>query len=158
MKNILVIDDTDDLRASIVATLNEAGFATQEAKNGRMGILKVLAQRPDLIICDVNMPEMDGYRTLEAIRKVPGTAAIPFIIMTGTPGINGFRQAMDCGADDFIMKPFTPDELLAAVKSRLARQTDFETEARILRPAMLPFFVKEAAPLSRPMMAGAMAS
>jgi CheY-like chemotaxis protein len=158
MKNILVIDDKDDLRSSIVATLVEAGFATQEAKNGRMGILKVLAHRPDLIICDVNMPEMDGYRTLEAIRKVPGTAAIPFIIMTGSVGVNGFRQAMDCGADDFVMKPFTPNQLLAAVKSRLARQTHFETEARILRPATLPFLVKDAAPLNRHVMAGALAS
>jgi len=67
MKNILVIDDKDDLRSVIVATLTYAGYTVRQAANGRDGILMVLAQRPDLILCDVRMPEMDGYRTLAAI-------------------------------------------------------------------------------------------
>jgi CheY-like chemotaxis protein len=129
MKNILVIDDKDEVRAVIVATLIYAGYTVRQAKNGRDGILMLLVQRPDLILCDVRMPEMDGYRTLAAIRNVPGTAAIPFILMTGSMGRAEFRQAMVCGADDYLMKPFTALELIGAVQSRIARQTHMRSEA-----------------------------
>jgi CheY-like chemotaxis protein len=129
MKNILVIDDEDDVRAVIVATLKYAGYAVRQAGNGRDGILKVLEERPDLILCDVRMPEMDGYRTLAAIRNVPGTAAIPFILMTGSMGREEFRQAMVWGADDYLMKPFSALELIGAVESRLARQTHVRSDA-----------------------------
>jgi len=129
MKNILVIDDKDDLRSVIVATLTYAGYAVREAANGRDGILMVLAERPDLILCDVRMPDMDGHRTLAAIREFRGTAAIPFILMTGSMGRDEFRHAMVCGADDYLMKPFSAHELIEAVESRLARQTDVQGEA-----------------------------
>ena len=143
MKNILVIDDKDEVRAVIVATLIYAGYTVRQAKNGRDGILMLLVQRPDLILCDVRMPEMDGYRTLAAIRNVPGTAAIPFILMTGSMGREEFRHAMVCGADDYLMKPFTAHELVKAVKSRLARHTHVQTEAyqrieKLREPALLP--------------------
>ena len=103
----------------------------------------VLAQRPDLILCDVRMPEMEGYRTLAAIRECRGTAAIPFILMTGSMGREEFRHAMVCGADDYLMKPFTAHELVKAVKSRLARHTHVQTEAyqrieKLREPALLP--------------------
>jgi CheY-like chemotaxis protein len=129
MKSILIIDDDDDVRSVIVATLTYAGYAIREAGNGRDGILMVLAQRPDLILCDMRMPDMDGHRTLAAIRKFRATAAIPFILMTGSMGRDEFRHAMVCGADDYLMKPFSAHELIEAVESRLARQTDVQSEA-----------------------------
>jgi diguanylate cyclase len=129
MKNILVVDDQEDVRAVIVTLLKYSGYSVRQAKNGRDGILMVLAQRPDLILCDVRMPEMDGYRTLAAIRKVPGTAAIPFILMTGSMTREEFRQAMVCGADDYLMKPFSTRELIEAVESRIARHTHMRSEA-----------------------------
>ena len=129
MKSILIIDDDNDVRSVIVATLTYAGYAVREAGNGRDGILMVLAQRPDLILCDVRMPGMDGHRTLAAIREFRGTAAIPFILMTGSMGRDEFRHAMVCGADDYLMKPFSAHELIEAVESRLARQTDVQNHA-----------------------------
>lgn len=128
MKYILVIDDDDNMRSVIAATLVVAGYAVQGARNGREGIMMVLADRPGLILCDINMASMDGYRTLEAIRKYPGTADIPFIMMTGSVIQSEFRRAMDCGADDYLSKPFSPVELVNAVKSRLARHSQSQRE------------------------------
>ena len=128
MRRVLVIDDTEELRAVIAATLCHAGYAVRQADNGRNGILLALSQRPDLILCDVRMPEMDGYRTLAAIRGCHSTAAIPFILMTGSTDRDEFRRGMVCGADDYLMKPFTGRELLDAVKSRLERQADLQIQ------------------------------
>ena len=155
MKTILVIDDKDEIRSVVIATLAHAGYAVRQARNGRDGILMVLAQRPDLILCDVRMPEMDGYRTLAAIRECRGTAAIPFILMTGSMGREEFRHAMVCGADDYLMKPFTAHELVKAVKSRLARHTHVQTEAyqrieKLREPALLPR-LPDSAPASASM-------
>lgn len=131
MKNILVIDDDEDVRSVVVAALNESDFSVREAKDGRVGIQMILAQKPDLIICDVKMPSMDGFRTLSAIRKFPATAAIPLILMSGsdTLGRDDFRHGMVSGADDFLLKPFTASELIEAVESRLTRQKELQTEA-----------------------------
>jgi CheY-like chemotaxis protein len=149
MKRVLVIDDNDDVRSVVVATLRQADYAVHEARNGRDGILTVLAQRPDLILCDVQMPGMDGYRTLAAIRKFRSTVAIPFILVTGFTERSEFRRAMACGADDYLMKPFSSKELIAAVESRLARQTDMQSDAfrqiERLREIGLPQFTPEPA-------------
>jgi CheY-like chemotaxis protein len=150
MKTVLVIDDKAAVRSVIEAALTFAGYAVRQASNGREGILAVLAQRPDLILCDVNMPEMDGYRMLAAIRQFPTTAAIPFILMTGSMAREEFRRAMVCGADDYLMKPFSVRELVAAVESRLTRETHVQTEAfqRIekLREDNLPQYLPEMNP------------
>ncbi len=130
MKSILVIDDDDDVRLVVTTTLIEAGFYVREAKDGRVGIQMILAEKPDLIVCDVRMPSMDGFRTLSAIRKFPATAAIPLILMSGSDlDRDGFRRGMVSGADDFLLKPFTPSELIEAVESRLTRQKEHQTEA-----------------------------
>jgi CheY-like chemotaxis protein len=131
MKSILIIDDQDDIRSVTAAALVVAGYTARGAKDGREGIVKVLAQRPDLILCDIKMPGMDGYRTLEAIRKFPHTSDIPFIMMTGSVVGSEFRRAMNCGADDYLAKPFTADQLIAAVKSRLARQSKSQQEIKL---------------------------
>ncbi len=150
MQNILVIDDKAELRSIIAATLTYAGYDVRQAANGREGIVMVLAEKPDLILCDVRMPEMDGYRTLAAIREFRGTAAIPFILMSGSMVRNEFRNAMACGADDYLLKPFTSRKLIVAIKSRLARQTAVQTEfcRRIEAGSeyMVPAFLSEPVP------------
>ena len=107
-------------------TLAHFGFSPREAKDGPTGIRLALAEPPDLIICDVRMPEMNGYETLAAIRDLPGIASIPFIFLTAAIDKSDMRRGMVCGADDYLTKPFTPDELLEAVTIRLARQTELE--------------------------------
>ncbi len=129
MKDVLVIDDQEAIRVVIAAALTHAGYTVRQARNGREGILMLLSQKPDLILCDVRMPEMDGHRALAAIRKVPGTAAIPFIFMTGSMTREEFREAMLSGADDYLMKPFSMAELIGAIESRLARHSHVRAEA-----------------------------
>jgi two-component system sensor histidine kinase/response regulator len=128
MHNVLVIDDVDDVRQAVVKTLQHFGFATREARNGRAGIQMALADAPDLIICDVRMPEMDGYKTLTAIRDIPAIANIPFIFLTAAMDKSDVRRGMLSGADDYLTKPFTPEELFEAVATRLARQTELKCE------------------------------
>jgi CheY-like chemotaxis protein len=129
MKNILVIDDNEDIRNLIKAVLSNYGFNVTEAGNGQIGVKMLRDQNPDLVVCDINMPGMDGYETLGAVRESSTTAPIPFILMTGLVSRDGFRRGMASGADDYLVKPFTTDELIEAVMSRLARQTDFQIEA-----------------------------
>jgi DNA-binding response OmpR family regulator len=129
MKNILVIDDKEDIRTLIKAVLSNYGFNVIEADNGRVGVQMLRDQQPDLVVCDINMPGMDGYQTLGAVRESSTTAPIPFILMTGLVSRDGFRRGMANGADDYLVKPFTTDELVDAVMSRLSRQTDFQIEA-----------------------------
>jgi len=129
MKRILVIDDRADVRSVVISMLTSFGFSACEARTGHEGLQMALKQRPDLILCDVNMPEMDGYRTLAAIRALPSIMATPFIFMAGCGGREDLRRGMACGADDFLSKPFQPDELFEAVTSRLVRQTELQYEA-----------------------------
>jgi DNA-binding response OmpR family regulator len=129
MNNILVIDDKEDIRHLIKVVLSSYGFTVLEAVNGQEGVRMIHDLNPDLVICDVNMPAMNGYETLGAVRDSSDTAPIPFILMTGLVSLDGFRRGMVSGADDFLIKPFTPDELVEAVMSRLARQTDVQIAA-----------------------------
>ena len=129
MKNILVIDDNDDVRSVVSSVLSNFGFSVREASDGEAAIQMILAEKPDLIISDVRMPGMDGHHLLSAIRDLQATAAIPFILMTGSGSRDDFRRGMVSGADDYLYKPFTPDELIEAVLSRLVRQTDLQMEA-----------------------------
>jgi CheY-like chemotaxis protein len=129
MKNILVIDDNDDVRALVVTVLQDFGFSVREATSGNAAIEMIMAEKPDLIISDVRMPGMDGHQVLSAIRDMQTTAPIPFILMTGSGSRDDFRRGMVSGADDYIEKPFTVDELIEAVLSRLVRQTDLQMAA-----------------------------
>ena len=129
MKNILVIDDKEEIRTLIKAVLGNYGFNVIEAENGQRGVQMLQDHRLDLVVCDINMPGMDGYQTLGAVRESSSTAPIPFILMTGLVSRDGFRRGMANGADDYLLKPFTTDELIDAVMSRLSRQTDFQIDA-----------------------------
>jgi CheY-like chemotaxis protein len=129
VQTILIIDDTEDVRYLISTVLTNYGFTVREASDGKLGVQMIAEEKPDLVICDVNMPAMGGYETLAAVRESSQTASIPFILMTGLVSRDGFRRGMVCGADDYLVKPFTPDELIDAVMSRLARLSDVQIEA-----------------------------
>ena len=128
MHNILVIDDDAEVRDVVVKTLRHFGFGTRDAEDGRAGIELALAETPDLIICDIRMPKLDGFKTLSAIRDLPEVANVPFIFLTANIDKDSMRRGMTSGADDYLTKPFTQEELLEAVTSRLARQTELECE------------------------------
>ena len=128
MHNILVIEDDAEVRSVVVKTLHHFGFSTREAVNGRAGVEEAIADTPDLIVCDIRMPEMDGFKTLSTIRDLPALANVPFIFLTANIDKNSMRRGMTSGADDYLTKPFTQEELLEAVTSRLARQTELECE------------------------------
>jgi signal transduction histidine kinase len=129
MKKILVIDDEEWLREMIHLALRQKGFEIIEAENGAVGIEKARREIPDLILCDVNMDKVDGYLTLSSLRNEPGTAAIPFILMTGLADNEGMRHGMELGADDYLSKPFTIDALYAAVDVRLKKAQALRQEA-----------------------------
>ena len=122
MKKILVIEDEETLRTNIVQILELEDFVTIEANNGFLGIELAQEHLPDLILCDVMMPEIDGYSVLAALRQNPTTASIPFIFTTAKASKADLRQGMNLGADDYLIKPITADELLSAISTRFERQ------------------------------------
>ena len=125
-QKILVIDDEDDYRAMIRITLKMIGYDVIEASNGLDGLAAVQMHHPDLVLCDVKMPEMDGYTLLGTLKEDPECAAIPFIFLTGNTAKSEMRQGMQLGADDYLTKPFTSDELITAIKTRLARKKSLQ--------------------------------
>jgi two-component system, sensor histidine kinase and response regulator len=122
MPTILVIEDEKNVRQNIVELLTYENFSVIVAENGRMGVQLAQAEIPDLIICDVMMPETDGHEVLKILRQQLTTATIPFIFLTAKSDKTDFRQGMELGADDYLTKPFTRAELLAAISSRLEKQ------------------------------------
>src|SRR2546429_10012531 len=130
MKKILVIDDEEWLREMVHLALTQKGYEVIEAGNGATGIEVARKELPDLILCDVNMEKMDGYRTLSSMRSEPATASIPFILMTGLADNAGMRHGMELGADDYLPKPFTIEALYAAVEARLKKATALRREAQ----------------------------
>ena len=129
MKRILVIDDEERLREMVHIALAQKGFEVIEAEDGAVGIEKARKHLPDLILCDVKMEKVDGYLTLSSLRSEPATAAIPFILITGLADNAGMRHGMELGADDYLPKPFTIEELYAAVEARLKKAQALREEA-----------------------------
>ena len=128
MKRILVIDDDPRLRQQCVELLKLEGYEVAEARNGREGIERARREPPDLVLCDITMPEMNGHRVLETLRAEPRTAHLPFVFLTGWSEQEDVRTGMNLGADDYLTKPVVPEELAAAVRARLRR-------AEALKPA-----------------------
>ena len=126
MKKILVIEDEEFVRENILELLDAEGFDVFGAQNGHIGVDLAKAKMPDLILCDVMMPGLDGYGVLTTIRQDPLMAAIPFIFLTAKAAKADFRQGMELGADDYITKPFTRAELLGAIGTRLRKQAAVE--------------------------------
>ena len=123
---VLVIDDSATVRTEIVGILRAEGYRVLSAADGRAGLWKLWEAHPDLILCDLMMPEVDGFGVLEAIRGRPDWAMIPFICLTAHAERHLMRQAMERGADDFVGKPVTASELLAAVRAILEKQARIE--------------------------------
>ncbi len=131
MKKILVIEDEPEMRRNLVTILRLEKFEPVEAANGVAGIALAKSAKPDLILCDVMMPETDGLGVLRALRADATTAAIPFIFLTAKGGKADVRGGMNLGADDYLTKPVDKTELLSAITARFQRQqqqarTDFK--------------------------------
>jgi CRP-like cAMP-binding protein/CheY-like chemotaxis protein len=118
-EKILVIEDNADMRDNICEILTLAGYHVISAENGRIGVEKVTTEKPNLILCDIMMPGLDGYSVLHRISMDPQAALTPFVFLTAKADRSDMRKAMDLGADDYITKPFDDLDLLNAVKSRL---------------------------------------
>ena len=121
MKSILVIDDNKDIRENTVEILELAGYKTFSAENGKRGVDVAIKEKPDVIVCDIMMPELDGYGVLHLLRKNADTQLIPFIFLTAKTERGDLRKGMEMGADDYITKPFEDIELLNAVEIRLKK-------------------------------------
>ena len=122
MPKILVIEDEEDIRLGILKALDYQGFEALGAENGRIGVQLAREQRPELIICDILMPELSGYGVLVKLRRTPQTAAIPFVFLTAKTGKDHVRQGIRLGADAYLTKPFHLEELLGVVNSLLLRK------------------------------------
>lgn len=129
MSKILVIEDSPEVRERIVASLTFEGFDVVEAEDGVAGLQAARDAVPDLIICDILMPKLDGYETLSELRKDSSTAGIPFIFLSAKSQVSDLREGLKLGADDYLVKPFALTELIAAVKLRLRRREEL-AEAR----------------------------
>lgn len=121
MKRIFLIEDDTALRENTAELLELSGYSVLTAPNGKIGIEKATAEIPDIIICDIMMPEIDGYGVLEAMALNEKTKHIPFIFLSAKTEHKEIRKGMDMGADDYLTKPFEEQELLSAVESRLAK-------------------------------------
>src|SRR5215510_3377672 len=120
-KKILIIEDQAPMRRNIALLLEMEGFQVVTAANGAAGVESAKKEKPDLILCDVMMPEMDGYAVVQALRAEKNFATTPFIFLTAKGDKNDIRIGMNFGADDYLTKPVIREDLLAAVHARLAR-------------------------------------
>lgn len=134
MQRILVIEDEDEIKQEIIDILKSKGFITASASNGCIGLKVARKFHPDLILCDVDMPELNGYDVLKELRQDIDFADIPFIFLTALSSTKDFRTGMNLGADDYLTKPFKVDDLFAAISARLRKQANFRVE--ISHPAI----------------------
>jgi DNA-binding NarL/FixJ family response regulator len=134
MKKILVIEDEPEMRRNLITILRLEKFHPLAAENGRVGVELAGKEKPDLILCDVMMPELDGHSVLQALRENPDTASIPFIFLTAKGEKIDVRSGMNLGADDYLTKPVAKADLLNAIRSRLERA------AQQARPEFNPDF------------------
>jgi CheY-like chemotaxis protein len=128
MHHILLIEDNKEVRENTAEILELAGYHVTTASDGKKGVEAVNTRHPDLIICDIMMPVLDGYGVLHLLSKHPETASIPFIFLTAKTERSDIRKGMDMGADDYISKPFDKIELLSAVESRLKKADALKKE------------------------------
>ncbi len=129
IKSILLIEDDSALRENTAEILELSGYSVITAPNGKIGIEKAKTNHPHVIVCDIMMPEVDGYGVLNALAKDSETQHIPFIFLSAKTEHKEIRKGMDLGADDYITKPFEESELISAIESRMAK-------SELLRQAM----------------------
>lgn len=121
MKKVLLIEDDVTVRENTAELLELSDYEVVTASNGKAGIDKARQEMPNIIVCDIMMPEVDGYGVLEALSKDAETAKIPFIFLSAKTEHKDIRKGMDLGADDYLTKPFEEEDLLSAIESRLAK-------------------------------------
>ncbi|QMU26642.1 response regulator [Adhaeribacter radiodurans] len=140
MKKILLIEDNSEIRENIAEILSLADYDIVQAEHGKAGVALAQTEKPDLIICDIMMPQLDGYGVLHLLSKNPSTSGIPFIFLTAKSEKEDFRKGMNLGADDYLIKPFDDLELLDAVEMRLKKneilKADFQKNAEGLNDFM----------------------
>ena len=128
MKKILLIEDNNEMRENTAEILELANYKVFTAANGKIGVELAQKEKPDLIICDVMMPVLDGYGVLHLLGKNVETASVPFIFLTAKTERSDMRKGMEMGADDYVTKPFDDIELLRAVESRLKKTDVLKSE------------------------------
>jgi len=121
MKKIVLIDDDKGIRETTADILELAGFEVFTSDNGKNGIRQVKIVKPDIVLCDINMPELNGYEVLRILSRIPETANIPFIFLSSNTGNSEIRKGMNLGADDYITKPFKEIDLLDAIETRIIK-------------------------------------
>src|ERR1041385_3345335 len=124
MKKILVIEDEPEMRRNLATILRLEKFHALSAENGRLGVALAKKEKPDLILCDVMMPELDGHGVLAALRADPDLVSTPFIFLTAKGEKTDVRSGMNLGADDYLTKPVAKADLLKAISARLKRQEE----------------------------------
>jgi CRP/FNR family cyclic AMP-dependent transcriptional regulator len=129
MKKILLIEDNADIRENTAEMLELTNYIVFTAENGKTGVEIALRENPDLIVCDIMMPVLDGYGVLHMLKKNEATKNTPFIFLSAKSERTDFRKGMELGADDYITKPFTETELLNAVESRLKKSDQLKAAA-----------------------------
>jgi DNA-binding NarL/FixJ family response regulator len=135
MSKILIIEDQPQMRRNLAFILEMEKFEVIVAENGRQGIELARQKQPDLVICDVMMPEQDGYAVLQTLRAEKSTANVPFIFLTAKGDKPDVRQGMNLGADDYLTKPVERGDLLAAVQTRLARRRAHQADLQSAQAA-----------------------
>ncbi|MCU0353851.1 MAG: response regulator [Cytophagales bacterium] len=143
MKTVLLIEDNTEVRENTAEILQLAGYKVLTAPNGKVGVELAKANTPDLIVCDIMMPELDGYGVLHLLSRDPATASIPFVFLTAKTEKDDFRKGMNLGADDYLTKPFDDLTLLDAVEMRL-RKTESLRKAFQKNAEGLQNFMAEA--------------
>jgi DNA-binding NarL/FixJ family response regulator len=147
MKKILVIEDEPEMRRNITTLLRYYDYEPVAAENGRVAVEMARREKPDLILCDVMMPELDGYGVLQALQSDTSLARIPFIFLTAKGEKNDLRSGMNLGADDYLTKPVANADLVRAIESRLRRaeqqtkrefKPDFSSAAPLMQLGLTP--------------------
>ena len=147
MKKILIIEDEPEMRRNITSLLRYYDYEPIAAQNGRVAVEMARLKRPDLILCDVMMPELDGYGVLHALQSDDSLARIPFIFLTAKGEKDDLRSGMNLGADDYLTKPVVNADLVRAIESRLRRseqqmkrefKPDFSSAAPLLQLGLTP--------------------
>ena len=134
MKKILVIEDEPEMRRNIATLLRFKDYEPVTAENGRVGLDMARREEPDLILCDVTMPDLDGFAVLQALRAESALALIPFIFLTAKGEKEDLRNGMNLGADDYLTKPVGNDDLVRAIEIRLHRAEQQEQARREFKP------------------------
>ena len=139
---ILLIEDNNEMRENIAEILELSNYTVKTAANGKLGVEMIQKEKPDLILCDVMMPELDGYGVLHIVNQTPETANIPFIFLTAKVDKSDFRKGMNLGADDYLTKPFEDIDLLNAIEVRLKKSELLKTNFVSTKEGLNDFFTK----------------